>query len=116
MKYVECYKCHQHQPITYVRSRTVEVESGRSGGSFTYRGWGSSGQWTSGSKRYNKLGGGISYNEGRKYYRNVKVYICEECLADERDARVAADKASKRRWSIFLVVVLLAGAYLWIQT
>lgn len=115
MKYVECYKCHQHQPITYVRARTIEVESGRSSGALTYKGWGSSGGWTNQERKFRKVGGGLSYTEGRTYYRNVKVYICEECLADERDAQRAAAKASKRRWSIFWIVVLLAGAYVWIQ-
>lgn len=115
MRYVECYKCGNHRPIDRVKTRTIEVESGRSGGSFTYKGWGSSGGWTGSDKKFRKVGGGLNYNAGRKYYRNVKVYVCYACLKNEQLARAEAARKSKIFWSAVGWCVLLIGVYLWVQ-
>ena len=42
---VECYQCDSWVPITQTKAREIEVESGRSGGSFTLGGslWSSNG-------------------------------------------------------------------------
>lgn len=79
---VECESCGRIVELENARARTVEVETGRSGGSVTVRGGLSSGMF--GKKPTSRKSGGLSYNTGRKYYRNVKVYVCNECVAREQ--------------------------------
>lgn len=68
-----CYKCGSHNTKDTWWRVTVEEESGRSGGSWTF-----GGRSYRGSKRTSKSNS-IFYNTGKKYYRNRVVFVCDDC-------------------------------------
>lgn len=79
-----CEKCGSVHPVKEMQLREDWEESGRSGDSITFRGWGSSSSSKTSSKGYNRRGGGASYNTGRTYYKKIKYYVCRDCLRQER--------------------------------
>lgn len=68
---MRCYGCNQvlSADVPY-HNVTKEIQTGRSGGSFTF---GRSGNNRGRSRR------GASYNTGRNYYKNVVVPYCGPC-------------------------------------
>lgn len=107
---VDCYKCGLIVPLEDVRARTIEVESGRSGGFMTYRG--SIAGYTGFGKtgKASRKSAGMSYNTGRTYYKKVKVYVCNDCLRKEhRQAVLRTEAEAKNRKIIFVAVAVLVG-------
>ena len=106
---VDCYYCGRIKPLEEVRTRTIEVESGRAGGSMTFRG-SRSGYSNSKHTTGRRNTGGMSYNTGRTYYKKVKVYICDECLEKEILRNKMKAEEDERLTIIFLAVVVVFGA------
>jgi hypothetical protein len=108
---VECYYCGRIKPLEEVRARTIEVESGRSGGSMTFRG-SRSGYSNSKNTTGRRNTGGMSYNTGRTYYKKVKVYICDECLKKEiLRNKMKAEEDEKFIINVLVAVVVFSAIY-----
>jgi len=81
---VEYHYCGEIKTAKGARPITVEVEAGRTGESWSLGGrsmlgnWNSSGMAGSGNRASKGLG--IRYNSGRKYYKQVRTYICADCI------------------------------------
>jgi hypothetical protein len=71
----ECASCHHRFPVTEMITEVQEVESGRSGVSFSF------------NPARQKSG---RINLGRRYYRKRQVWICEACNKKRSDGSAAA--------------------------
>lgn len=74
----ECYYCGGPLGGDCVL-RFDEVEVGRSGGSWTFRGGGGNSSNAVGRVNTRRKGATVSYNTGRKYYRKQRIYVCADC-------------------------------------
>ena len=71
---VECHSCGNVVDANICTSETIEVATGRSGGSWSFGlRWGIFG-------RIGKTSGkGIRYNTGKKFFKNETIYTCPNC-------------------------------------
>lgn len=67
----ECYNCHARVPKNEAISKTIQVNTGKSGGGFSFF----AGQRRKNGRRKNSFG----YHTGRQYYSNKEVWVCKEC-------------------------------------
>ena len=107
----DCYMCGKIKDLDELRAREIWVESGKSGGSMTFRGsrYGYNGFGKGG--KGSRTGGGASYNTGRVYYKKQKVFICEDCLHEE----YLLDQQRRRvNFSIFIILVAALGYFLFL--
>lgn len=106
---VECYKCEQLVNSDQCQKRTIEIESGRSGGSWSIGGSRRGGNWNSNGimKKGTRKSGGVNvrYNAGRTYYKKVDVYVCKDCLTKETEE---AEQRSKEFWSSIGVLITIS--------
>lgn len=109
---IDCYYCGKLKPLEEMRRIDVWEESGRSGGSYTVRGsaYGYSNVFRSG--KGSRKGGGVSYNTGRTYYKKVKAYICDSCLAKQQAAEAQRKRDRLIVWTGLLVAIV--GAIIFI--
>ena len=102
---VECHYCGNVVDADKCTSETIEVATGRSGGSWSFGvRWGIFG-------RIGKTSGkGIRYNTGKKHYKNEVVYTCAACTAKDEKRRLRR----KLGWAIAITIaVLLAKCDAW---
>lgn len=109
---VECYYCNEIKTAKGARAISVEVESGRSGGSVSFGGRSTAGSWMSsglmGGGKRSSSGSGIRFNSGRKYYKQVKTYICADCISANADKKESpSDDTAIVLLGIFLKLMLL---------
>lgn len=100
-----CDYCENEVPVSKLRRQTVEVESGRRGGNVRWHGGVLS---SAGARGFLK---GMSYSPGFKYYKNVTVHICSDCLEAESAAIRARRRRTIRNWTV--VVLVITGLYYW---
>lgn len=100
MQLAQCDSCGvQFHGRPHVSSR--EVETGRSGASFTLGGSQSRSLWASGRSSTRK-GSGFSINGGRTYYKKIRYIECDPCYRSRR--------RSERRMMGLVVIVALVIA------
>jgi hypothetical protein len=103
---VQCFRCGKFVEAEGCQTETVEVETGRSGGSWSVGGSNRNGSWFSKGvlgKGTRKSGGlNLRYNSGRKYYKKEQVYICPECQTN-----VSIQKPEKDDGALMMSFVML---------
>lgn len=105
--YIPCYSCGRLCGPEEGRMRRIEVESGRSGGSWTMGGRNSN--WTNNrGGKGNRKGTGLRYNTGRTYYKKIEVFVCNDCRQAEQEQKVADRKASTLKFAFWCLVILVA--------
>lgn len=107
-----CDSCGKEYPTKRMQKRWEWEESTKAGGSWTYRGSGSSTtSKTNSSKGYNRKGGGISYNTGRTYYRKRHFFVCNGCI--DREEKEAQERVEVIAAFFLLAGVIWAGMTVW---